>query len=54
MDAWPPVLFVAIVLIVGVGEYVVEILGFILDVRDALNHGNDRGLLKKPSSKYVV
>ena len=54
METWGPILLVATMLIVFLGEFLVEILGFIPDVLDDLNNRNDRGLLKKPSSKNVV
>ncbi len=50
MEVW---LFVALIVLVLISEPLAEILGFVVDIRDELKNGNDRGKGKCPSEKYV-
>ena len=49
--------FVAVVLVIFVvvaGIFESPLIDILLDVRDDLKNRNDRGMLKKPSSKHVI
>lgn len=54
MEIWLAVIVIVFILLVGLLEPLAEILEVLVDVRDDLKNRNDRGLLRKPSSKHVV
>ncbi len=52
MDAIVP--FLLLVFVVAAAIFESPLIDILLDVRDDLNNRNDRGMLKKPSSKFVI
>jgi hypothetical protein len=52
MEAFVAVVLVVFVVVAGIFES--PLIDILLDVRDDLNNRNDRGMLKKPSSKHVI
>ena len=48
------VVVAGVVFLVAAGIFESPLIDILLDVRDDLNNRNDRGMLKKPSSKHVI
>jgi hypothetical protein len=52
METIVAVVLVVFIVVAGIVES--PLIDILLDVRDDLNNRNDRGMLKKPSSKHVI